>query len=315
MPGVNKDWNAKLITMKVETTEGTDAAPTPVANALRVLNYQPQFMDADQKVRALEKQFFGADPVYLSALKRGATFDMEMHGAGTATGIVPWATMLRLAGYSAGVVGASSVVYSPITAGWPSGTHYGYIDDLQLIAIGGRANVAFKIEDEEYPLFTFNYLGRPPATLAAQVVPATGVITGYQDPVVSSSENTTFTLGGYSPGLRSWEMNANVDLQFRSLIGPQDRVNARNRSWSGTVLIEIPDLAVKDYFANVRPGTILPATAIQGVATGNIVQIDARLQISGNVELSEDGGKAMASLPVTAVPSSAGNDEVIFTTK
>ena len=315
MAGASKDWGSKVILVKIETTEGTDAVPTTAANALRVLNYQPSFMDADGKVRAIEKQYFGADKTFLTAFKRGATFDMEMHGAGSATGIVPWATMLRLAGYGAGAVGASSVVYSPITAGWASGTHYGYIDDLLLISQGGRANLQFKIEDDEFPLFTFTFLGAPPPGLASQVVPGAAAITGYVDPVLSSTENTTFSLGAFSPGLRRWEMNANVDLQYRSLIGPKDRINARNRAWSGTVLMEIPDLTQKDYFQAIRPGTILPAQCVQGVTTGNIVQIDAQLQINGNVELSEEGGKLMGSFPVGAIPSSAGNDEVIFTTK
>jgi hypothetical protein len=315
MAGANKDWGSKVILMKLETTEGTDAAPVVTANALRVLNYQPQFMDADQKTRPIEKAFFGADPVAMAAFKRGATFDMEMHGAGTATGLPAWATMLQLAGFGAPVVGASSVVISPITAGIKSGTHYAWLDDLLLIASGGRASVSFKIEDDEIPIFSFNYLGRPPTALATQSVPGTPTITGYVDPVLSTSENTTFSLGGFSPGLRRLEMAINGDLQFRSLIGPQDRVNFRNRAPSGTVLMEIPDLTAKDYFANIRPGTTMPAQIVQGSAVGNIVQIDMpKLQISGNVEFSEEQGKLMGSFPVTAL-ANAGNDEIVFTTK
>jgi len=315
MAGANKDWGSKVILMKIEATEGTDAVPTPGANALRVLNYQPQFMDADQKTRPIEKAFFGADPVAMAAFKRGATFDMEMHGSGTATGLVPWATMLQLAGFSAPVVGASSAVISPITSGIKSGTHYGYIDDLLLIASGGRASASFKIEDDEIPIFSFNYLGRPPTPLAAQSVPSAPAITGYVDPVLSTSENTTFSLGGFSPGLRRFEMNINGDLQFRSLIGPQDRVNFRNRAPSGTAVIEIPDLTTKDYFQNIRPGTTMPSTIVQGTAVGNIVQIDMpKLQISGNVEFSEEQGKLMGSFPLTAL-ANTGNDEIVFTTK
>lgn len=317
MPGANHDWNAKVILLKLETTEGTDAAPTSALNALKVLNYVPTFMDADQKTRAIEKAFFGADPVAMAAFKRGATFDMEIHGGGVAAGttIPPWMVPLQLAGFGTPVVGANSVVISPITSGIKTATHYAYLDDLLLQSIGARATVSFKIEDDEYPIFSFDLLGRPPAALASQAVPTAPTITGYIDPVLSSSENTTFTLGAYSPGLRRMTLAANVDRQFRSLIGPADRIAYRNRAWSGEVVMEIPDLTAKDYFANVKPGTTMAASIVQGAASGNIVQIDVpKLQISGNVTISEEQGKAMATFPMTALPV-AGNDEVVFTSK
>lgn len=317
MAGDSKDWNVKVILLKLETTEGTDAGPSTAANALKVLNYTPVFMDADQKVRKIEKAFFGAAPVAMSAFKRGATFDMEIHGGGQAAGttVPPWMIPAQLAGFGAPVVGASSVTLSPITSGIKSATHWGYIDDLLLKTLGARASLGFRIEDDEYPIFNFNLLGRPPAALAEQAVPTNPTIAGYIDPILSSTENTTFTLDGYALALRRWEMNSNSDNALRSLIGPADRIKMSNRSWSGTIVGRIPDLATKDYFAKIRPGTTMPAQCIQGTASGNIVQIDApKLQITGNVDISEEGGEAMLSMPVTAIPN-LGNDEIMFTSK
>jgi len=109
-------------------------------------------------------------------------------------------------------------------------------------------------------------------------------------------------------------MDANADLQFRSLIGPADRVQYRDRGWSGTILARVPDLTAKDYFANIIPGTTMAVSCVQGTVAGNIVTIACpQLQITGNVDLSEEGGECMMSLPVTALPN-AGNDEIIFTT-
>jgi hypothetical protein len=314
MAGAEKNWDLKVILFKVEATEGTDAAPTAATNALRVLNYQPTFMDADQKVRALEKAYFGADPVAMAAFKRGATFDMEIAGSGTAIGVPPWMEVLRIAGFGVPVVGASSVVQSP-TSTVVSASHWGYLDDLLLKTVGMRSTASFKIEDDEYPIFSFNTLGRPPVTLAEQAVPANPTITGYIDPLLSTSENTTFSLDGFALPLRRWEMSSNSDLQYRSLIGPADRVNYAGRSWSGTIVGQVPDLTAKDYFSKVRPGATMVAQCVQGTATGNIVQIDApRLQITGNIELSNEQGKTMMTVPVTALPN-LGNDEIVFTSK
>lgn len=314
MAGAIKLWDRKVILLKAEVTEGTDSAPVVGTNALQVYNYRPTFMDADQKVRQLEKAYFGADPVAMAAFKRGASFDMAMSGGGAAATVPPWMFVNRFAGFDAGVVtGGNSVVQTPVSTVITS-THWGYIDDLLLKSIGCRASVGFKIEDDEYPMFNYSFLGRAPATLAEQAAPGNPTIAGYVDPLLSSSENTTFTLDGFALALRRWEMNSNSDLQYRSLIGPQDVVQMRNRAWRGTIVGRTPDLTAKDYFGKIRPGTTMVATAVQGTVAGNIVTVNApKLQISGNVELSEEGGELMITLPVTALPN-AGNDEIVFTT-
>lgn len=88
-----------------------------------------------------------------------------------------------------------------------------------------------------------------------------------------------------------------------------------DRPWSGTIVGQIPDLATKNYFEKIRPGTTMPAKAVQGITSGNIVETSApALQITGNVEISEEGGKAMMTVPVSAIPVN-GNDEIVFTSK
>jgi hypothetical protein len=319
MSGAIKLWERKVILGKIETTEGTDAAPVVGTDAFQVLDYQPQFMDADNKVRNIERAYFGAKPVALTGFRRGATFSMEMHGGGTANGttVPPWMRMNRVCGFDAGVVtGGNSVVQTPITDSISSLTHWAYLDDLLMKTVGSRGSVGFVIEDDEIPRFNYRLLGRAPSTLAEQAAPGSPTITGYTTPMISSSENTTFSLDGFALALRRWEMDTNADLQFRSLIGPQDRIQYRQRGWAGSIVGRLPDVTAKDYFAKIRPGTTMAATCVHGVGAGNIVTISApALQITGNVELSEEGGEVMITLPVTALPVGAnGNDELVFTT-
>lgn len=318
MPAGIKLWEKKVILQKIETTEGTDAAPTSAADALQVLNYQPQFMDAEGKVRNIERAYFGANPQLLTSFKRGASFDMEIHGGGAAPGttVPPWMKVLRIGGMDAGVVtGGNSVVQKPITDSIASATHWGYLDDLLLQTIGARAVFGWTIEDDDYPRFNISLLGRAPTGLASQAVPTNPTIAGYVDPVIASTENTTFLFDTFAAPLRRWVMSNNADLQYRSLIGPQDRVLLRDRPFSGSLVIRVPDLTAKDYFGKIRPGTTMPAQVIHGTVPGNIVQIDTpALQVTGNVTLDEEGGEVMATIPVTALPV-AGNDEVVFTSK
>lgn len=307
-----KNWDKKVILLKAEATEGTDSAPAGATDALRVLNYQPNFMDADGKVRNIEKAYFGADPVAMANFKRGASFDLELHGSGAAGTAPQWMSALRFAGFAAPVLAAGATATQDPTSTVPSASHWAYIDNLLLKTVGARASVGYTVEDDEIPILNYTLLGRPPVNLAEEAAPGAPTIAGVTDPIIASSENTTFTLDGFSPALRRMTMNANVDLQFRSLIGPQDRVAYRDRNWNGQIVIELPDLATKNYFEKIRPGTTMVSQLVHGTVAGNIVTIQhPKLQITGNVELSEEQGALMATLPVTALPV-AGNDEVKF---
>lgn len=317
-----KSYEQKAVLFKVEATEGTDAAPTGGASAFRTLNYQPTFMTADGKVRNIDKAFMGANPVTLAGFRRGATFDVEMSGSGVgATTIPAWMILNRMAGFGTGTVGGSSVVQTG--AAVPSSmTHWAaFLDEANsansflLKAVGGKAAMGFHIEDDDYPRFNYNYLGRPPAVLAEEGAFPTPTITNQAAPVVASTENTTFTLDGFALPLRSLDLNSNAVMELRSLINPVDYIAYRNDSWSGNIVAEVPGLTSKDYFAKVRPGTTMALQIIHGTVAGNIVQIDApAVQITGDVTTSEEQGKLMFTMPVTLLPVS-GNDELVFTSK
>lgn len=309
---MTKFFDKKVILQKIETTEGTDAAPVVATDAILTRNYTPNVLEMDRKERNIEVPFFGAKPVIPVALRRGATFEIEMAGAGTATGVPAWMKMNRIAGFDAGVVGASSVVQTPISSSIPSATHWAYIDNLLMQTIGARASMGIRVEDDEIPYFTYTLLGRAPTSLASEATPGTPVVTAFKDPVLASTENTTFLLDGFALPLRRLELDANIDLNYRSLIGPQDRVNWRNRAWGGRILGELPDLTAKDYFAKVRPGTTMAMAMTHGNVAGNIVKVDApKLQIVG-VDTPEEDGNLMLALDVILQPN-AGNDELIIT--
>lgn len=310
---MTKFYDRKVILQKIETTEGTDASPVVGADAILTRDYAPNVFDMDTRTRNLDLPWFGARPVIPINLRRGATFNVDLAGAGTATGVPAWMKLNRLAGFDAGVVGASSVVQTPISASIPSATHWAYLDNLLLKAIGARANVGIRIEDDEFPYFAYTVLGRAPSTGGeTESSPAGPTLTAWKDPVVASTENTTFSLDGFALPLRRLELNSNNDLAFRSLIGPVDRVTWRNRAWGGTILGELPDLASKDYFQKLRPGTTMVLSVTHGTAAGNIVSIAApKVQIT-SIDLPDEDGIMMLSLGVILQPN-AGNDEITFT--
>lgn len=310
---MSKSYDKKVILQKIEAVEGTDAAPVVGVDAILTRNYTPAVLDMETREREIDQAFFGAKPQTPINLQRGASFEIEMAGAGGATDVPAWMKLNRIAGFDAGVAGGSSVVQTPISTGIPSATHWGYLDNALLKTIGARASMGLRIEDDQVPYFSYNVRGRAPTTLLEESAPAAPDVSAFIDPVLASTENTTFSLDGFALPLRSLELDANAELSFRSLIGPEDKMSLRNRAWGGTILGELPDLGSKNYFANVRAGTTMPMQIIHGTVAGNIVQIDApKVQIVG-IDLPEEDGIVMLQMQVILQPN-AGDDEIIFTT-
>lgn len=307
-----KFFDRKVILQKIETAEGTDAAPTVATDAILTRNYTPTFIESDVRTRNYDRPYFGARPSSPINLRRSSTFDIDMAGSGTATGVPAWMSVNRIAGFDAGVVTPTTgpVTQKPISSGVPSATHWAYIDNLLMKTIGGRASMGIRVEDDEFPFFTYSFQGRAPTVIVEEATPGVPTLTAYKDPVLANTENTTFSLDGYNLALRRLELDANNDLAFRSLIGPEDRVTWRNRGWAGRILGELPDLTTKNYFSNFRPGTLIPLSLIHGKTAGNIVEVSApRVQITG-IDVAEEDGIAMLALDVALVPTDAGNDEI-----
>lgn len=309
-----KNWLKKVILQKIEVTEGTDAAPVVGTDAIQVINYQPNFISTDAKTRAIEYPYLGSRPVVMAGFRRGSTFSVEIAGGGAATTVPPWMKLNRIAGWDAGTVGGSNVVQIPVST-IVSATHWAYVDNLLMKTVGARASMSIVFEDDEFPVFNYTVLGRSDTVLGADSTPGTPTLTGWQTPVLASTENTTFLLDTFALPLRRLELNSNGDLAFRSLIGPQDRVMLRDRPWSGSIVAEVPDIATKDYFTKMRPGTTMALSLTHGTTAGNIVAFAApKVQITGDIALSEEQGIAMMTMPVTLLPNStAGNDELTIT--
>jgi hypothetical protein len=309
-----KFFDRKVILQKIETVEGTDAAPVVATDAIQTRNYAPNLFQMDVKVRNLDIPFFGARPEIPTNLRRGAVFEIEMAGGGAAITIPPWMKVNRIAGFDPGVAGASSVVQTPISAAIPSATHYAWIDNLLTPTIGARASMGIRVVDQDFPFFTYTVLGRAPPVLHTESAPGVPVVTPFQTPVLANSANTTFMLDGFALPLRSLNLDNNNALIYRTLIGPPDKVIWTNRRWAGTIVAELPDLTAKNYFSYVPIGTTMALQLIHGTVAGNIVQIDApKVQIVG-YQLPNENGIVMIQLDVI-LQANAGNDEILITSK
>ena len=98
---------------------------------------------------------------------------------------------------------------------------------------------------------------------------------------------------------------------YRELVGCTKEALITQRASNGTVMIEAPTIATKDYFsAALADGTTGNLTFLHGTSGGNRVTFTVARADIGDPTYGDQDGIAMLNMPYTAIPSSSGNDEV-----
>lgn len=314
---MTKSAEKKYVLGKIETTEGTDSTPTVGANALVTFGLDASALEGTQEVRQLDGQFAGARPSVITQLRKPVPFNVEIAGSGVSATTVPaWMPFLRICGFDAGTVGGSSVtqaLINPWTA--PSMTLWPMLDNLKLASLGSRSGLTLTYEDGKVPFFGFSTQGFPPANVVSEATLGALTYVNQAAPVVVSTANTTFSLGGFSAPFRRITFDLGNKLEPRSLAGQNDKVLLRNREITGNALIEFPDLGTKNYYTNMLARTIQVLDLNHGTVAGNIVELDASSAEIGVITTPEDQGFLMASIPFRLLPTAAGNDELVVISK
>jgi len=228
---------------------------------------------------------------------------------GTAGTAPQYGKALQACGLSETVVAATSVTYAPVSSNFDSVTIHYNIDGVRHKVTGARGTFTLNANVGEIPTIDFTFTGiynapddsaLPTATYANQATPL----------IFKNGNTDTFSLLSYSGCLQSVNMDLGNSIVYRELIGCDKEVLITDRSTSGTVVVEAPAIAQKDYFAAaLTDGTLGNLTFQHGTAAGNIVDFSSTRVDIGDVSYSDQDGIAMLNMPYTAIPSTAGNDE------
>jgi hypothetical protein len=298
----------RLILIETESTYGTDPTPDGAdAVLVRDLNITPQ--QSDTVSRDLIRPYLGASEILLANTRVECTFSVELAGSGTAGTAPQYGKALQACGLSETVVAATSVTYAPVSSNFDSVTIHYNIDGVRHKVTGARGNFTLNANVGEIPTIDFTFTGiynapddsaLPTATYANQATPL----------IFKNGNTDTFSLLSYSGCLQSVSMDLGNSIVYRELIGCDKEVLITDRSANGTVVVEAPTIAQKDYFAAaLTDGTLGNLTFQHGTAAGNIVDFSSTRVDIGDVSYSDQDGIAMLNMPYTAIPSTAGNDE------
>jgi len=175
---------------------------------------------------------------------------------------------------------------------------------------GARGTFTITANVGEIPTIDFTMTGvyvapddsaQPSVTYAAQ-----------STPLIFKQGNTTAlnVMGLTTAKLSNYSLDIGNEIVYRELVGGSGEVLLTNRNVTGSVTIEAIALSTKDYFATALANTLGIIEFTHGTSAGNIVKVDSAKADISDVSYGDLDGIAMLEIPFTAVPSTAGNDEI-----
>jgi len=300
----------RLILAKTESPYGTDSTPAGTdAILVRDLSITP--LQSDVVDRELIRPYLGASEQLLANTRVEVTFQVELAGSGAAGTAPAYGRVIQACGFSQALSAGVSATYSPVSDTFSSVTIFYNIDGVLHKVTGCRGTFTLNAAVGEIPTIDFTMTGiyNAPTDTAAPSVTYSNQAT----PLVFKNGNTTgFELLSFAGCLQSVELDMGNEVIYRELVGCSKEVLITNRAVSGTVTIEAPTIAQKDYFTAALGDVLGNLTFQHGQTAGNIVTVTSTTVDIGDVSYEDQDGIHMLSVPVTAVPGSAGNDEIEF---
>ena len=307
----------RVILIEAESSYGTD--PTPAATDVVLvtdLSITPQSSDVVN--RDVVRPYLGSSEQLLANTRVECTFSVELAGSGTAGTAPRYGSALKACGLSEVISSGTSVTYSPVQTGFSSVTIHYNVDGVRHIVTGCRGTFELSAEVGAIPTINFTFTGiyNAPTDTALPTVTYGNQAT----PLIFKKGNTTgFQLLSYNGALMSISMDLGVTTVYRELVGGTKEVLITDRASNGSVTIEAPTIAQKDYFAAALTDTIATngddnIKFTHGTTAGNKVKlISSRVDI-GDVAYGEADGIAMLEIPYSLVPSEAGDEfNLVFT--
>jgi len=301
----------RLIAAKLETTEGIDATPDAATEAVQVLDLEIG-VDTDEVEREIAVPWLGSRPVVYSRRQMTFSFGVELAGSGTAGTAPAWGKFVQACGFSQTIV-SSTVVYSPISSGFPSLTMKGNQDGVQYVGLGCRGSFEISCEVGEIPRIDFEFMGA--YVSPTDVALATPTYTGQAVPITFASGNTVdATLDGYAFCISEFSADLSNEMSYRELVGCAKSNKITERAVEGEIMVERPDtLALKNLYPKIESHTTVPLAFTHGTVAGNKVKIEMPTLQLNFPEADDDDGILMHNYEFKAIPVSPGNNELKIT--
>lgn len=306
-----------IVTAKVQTTAGADAAPTGAANAVLMSEGSITPLDAQAIDRSLIRGYFGGSEQLVGPASVKLTYAVELAGSGVAGTAPAWGQLLQGCAVAEGMLTAPArVEYTPVSTSLKMLTQYYYDDGALHKLLDSMGNCTLSAKVGERPMLRFEWTGLDGGIAVAPN--ATGVFTPWKKPVAMTKANVIdITLGGtYAAGALSGgtvynstglELNFGNVVNFSAMLSTET-VDISDRQSTATLELELTAAQEVAMMASVKANETQALGFTIGTAAGNKVLVFAPAAQLTNPRKSELNGKRLIGFDVRLVPVN-GNDE------
>jgi hypothetical protein len=208
---------------------------------------------------------------------------------------------------------SANVGYKPVSSDFDSASIYVYVGgDVLHKMTGCRGTFSLNATVGEIPVINFEMVGiyNAPTTTAAPAVTYTAQATPQ---IFKAGNASAFSFLDYSGCLQALSFDIANETVYRELVGCTKNIVITNRAPAGECTIEAPTIAEKDYFTAANSDTNGKVSFMHGTTAGNRVTLTAPKVDITNPSYDDQDGIQMLTIPYVAIPTSAGNDEVVLT--
>ena len=306
-----------IVTAKVQTTAGADAAPTGAANAVLMSEGSITPLDAQAIDRSLIRGYFGGSEQLVGPASVKLTYAVELAGSGVAGTAPAWGQLLQGCAVAEGILTTPArVEYTPVSTSLKMLTQYYYDDGALHKLLDSMGNCTLSAKVGERPMLRFEWTGLDGGIAVAPN--ATGVFTPWKKPVALTKANVIdITLGGtYAAGALSGgtvynstglELNFGNVVNFSAMLSTET-VDISDRQSTATIELELTAAQEVAMMASVKANETQALGFTIGTAAGNKVLVFAPAAQLTNPRKSELNGKRLIGFDVRLVPVN-GNDE------
>ena len=289
----------------IEAVVGVAVAPV-AANAMLVSDVTLTPIEGDVVERNNVKPYFGNSGSTLVTEYQKIAFSVEMAGVALAGTTPGYADLFRACAVSVTNEVGVKTVFAPVTDGIESITIVGVVDGIIHKMAGARGTVKSTTDAKGIPKWAFEFTG---SFIPAVDGPMPAVnYTKFCDPLGVNKANTTLSLDGVAAACSAFSWDIGNTVVKRDLMNV-DSIEITDRKSSGSVTFENTSVAAKDWISMARASAVVPLELKHGQgATNTVTKKAARAQI-GKPTYSDSDGVQMITIPLSFIPSSAGNDE------
>lgn len=311
-----------LITAKIETTVGVDAAPTGAANAVLVSDMSITPLDAKNIDRSLVRGFFGASEQLVGTASVKVSFTIELAGSGTAGTAPALGQLLQAAAIAeASLTSPARVEYSPVSTGLKTATINYYDDGVLHKLLGAMGTCTLSAKVGERPTLKFEFTGLDGGVSVAS---ASGTFTAWKKPVAITKANAvditlgaTYALGALTGGTvypsSGLEINLGNTVVYTPLLS-SEQVDITNRETTGSVEFDLTAAQEVAFMSSVKSNLTQSLAFTIGTSSGNKLVIFApNVQMVSPKKVDQNGRRFIGfDLRLLPSASGSGNDELLL---